>query len=168
MSLNIKKHFVSVIQENQRIINSLCRIYYPAEEDRKDTQQDILLQLWKSFPSFRNEARVSTWIYKVALNTILSKSKKANRGITTEAFPVDLDNISHSINADDELRHLQQVIQLLNAVEKAIVILYLEGYNHREIAATLSLTETNVSTRFNRIKIRLRKMYKTNQHHEIR
>lgn len=168
MTSNSKKYFVKVIQENQRVINSLCRIYYTADEDRKDARQDILLQLWKSFPNFRNEAQVSTWIYKVALNTILSKNKKENRGITTEPFPVNLENSSSNINADDEVQHFQQVIQLLNAIEKAIVILYLEGYNHREIAATLNLTETNVSTRFNRIKMRLRKMYKTHQHHETK
>lgn len=166
MDSDLKKRFVSVIQENQRVINSLCRIYYSADEDRKDARQDVLLQLWKSFPSFRNEAQVSTWIYRVALNTILSKNKKEDKNIATEPFPVNLENHSSNINADDEVQHFQQVIQLLSAIEKAVVILYLEGYNHREIAATLNLTETNISTRFNRIKTRLRKMYKMHQHHE--
>ncbi|MBE9461042.1 RNA polymerase sigma factor [Dyadobacter subterraneus] len=71
-----KTHFVKVIQEHQGIINSICRIYYMDIEDIKDARQDIILQLWKSLPTFRNDSKISTWIYKVALNTILSKVKK--------------------------------------------------------------------------------------------
>lgn len=162
-----KEQFVQLIQEHQKIINSLCKIYYSSEEDQKDTRQDIILQLWKSIPNFRNECKISTWIYKVALNTILSKAKKEKRNIATEPISNDLES-SSSVSFDDEVIQLQHIISLLNDVDKAVVVLFLEGYNHKEIAATLNFTETNISTRFNRIKIRLQKIYNTKQPYELR
>lgn len=162
-----KEQFVQLIQEHQNIITSLCKIYYAEEEDQKDTRQDILLQLWKSIPNFRNECKISTWIYKVALNTILSKAKKEKRNIATEPLVNDFES-SGSVFFDDEVKQLQHIISMLNHLDKAIVVLYLEGYSNKEIAATLNFTETNISTRFNRIKIRLQKIYKTQQPYELR
>lgn len=165
MNSSSKQDFVEIIKKYQRIISSLCSIYYTSEEDRKDTRQDIILQLWKSFTNFRNESKISTWIYKVALNTILSKTKKERRQVFTEPLSYsNMDKLPSLSFANDEVQHLQQAIQLLEDIDKAIVILYLEGYHHKEIASTLGLTETNISTRFSRIKIRLQKIYKTRQH----
>ena len=165
MNLISKKEFVKLIQQNQGLINSLCNIYFHAEEDRKDCRQDIILQLWRAYPSFRNDSKLSTWMYKVALNTILSKSKHEKRRVSTAPFScTDLNSIAAPAFADDEVQQLQQAVSLLQDVDKAIVILYLEGYSHREIAATLSLSETNISTRFSRIKIQLQRMFKTKQH----
>lgn len=168
MKTALKVHFVQIVQEHQRIINSLCKIYYPEVEDQKDTRQDIILQLWKSYPFFRNESKISTWIYKVALNTILSKTKKEKREVLTVPISDKFENNLSMRNGDDDVQQLQQIISLLHDVDKAIVILFLEGYNHKEIANTLSLTETNISTRFSRIKIRLQKLFKSPQPHELK
>lgn len=168
MKTALKVHFVQIVQEHQRIINSLCKIYYPEVEDQKDTRQDIILQLWKSYPFFRNESKVSTWIYKVALNTILSKTKKEKRDIVTVPISAKFENNLSMHNGDDVVQQLQQIVSLLHDVDKAIVILFLEGYNHKEIANTLSLTETNISTRFSRIKIRLQKLFKSPHPHELK
>jgi len=160
-----KKEFIKLIQDYQRLINSLCNIYFSSEEDRKDTRQDIILQLWRAYPNFRNESKVSTWIYKVALHTILSKNKKEKRRVPTESFSYsDLSNVAGPVFADDAVQHLQQAINLLHNIDKAIVILYLEGYSHREIAGILHLTETNISTRFSRIKVQLQRIFKIKQY----
>jgi len=160
-----KKEFIKLIREYQRLINSLCNIYFSAEEDRKDSRQDIILQLWGAYPNFRHESKVSTWIYKVALNTILSKTKKEKRRVPTEPFGYsDLSNIAEPVFADDAVQHLQHAINLLPDIDKAIVILYLEGYSHREIAGILHVTETNISTRFSRVKIQLQRIFKTKQY----
>lgn len=165
MNLISKKEFIKLIQQNQGLINSLCNVYYNSEEDRKDCRQDIILQLWRAYPSFRNESKISTWMYKVALNTILSKSKQEKRRVSTAPFScTDLNTLAAPAFADDEVQQLQQAISLLQDIDKAIVILYLEGYSHREIAATLCLTETNISTRFSRIKIQLQRIFNTKQH----
>jgi len=76
MNLVSRKEFVNLIKEYQGLINSLCNIYFVSEEDKKDSRQDIILQLWRAYPSFRKESKISTWIYKVALHTILSKIKR--------------------------------------------------------------------------------------------
>ena len=165
MNLNSKKEFVKLIQDYQGLINSLCNIYFNSEEDRKDSRQDIILQLWRAYPNFRNESKVSTWIYKVALHTILSKRKREKRRVFTAPFSYsDVNNIAEPVFADDEVQHLQKAIGMLQDVDKAIVILHLEGYSHREIAATLNLTETNISTRFSRVKVQLQRIFKTKQH----
>jgi RNA polymerase sigma-70 factor (ECF subfamily) len=160
-----KKEFIKLIQEYPGLINSLCNIYFSSEEDRKDSRQDIILQLWRAYPNFRHESKVSTWIYKVALHTILSKTKKEKRRVPTESFTYsDLSNVAEPVFADDAVQHLQQAINLLPDIDKAIVILNLEGYSHREIASILHVTETNISTRFSRIKVQLQRIFKTKQY----
>jgi RNA polymerase sigma-70 factor (ECF subfamily) len=160
-----KKEFIQLIQDHQRLINSLCNIYFTAPEDRKDSRQDIILQLWRAYPNFRQESKVSTWIYKVALHTILAKNKKEKRRVFTEPFSdSDLSIVAEPVFADDVVQQLQQAINLLANVDKAIVILYLEGYSHREIADILHLTETNISTRFSRVKVQLQRIFQTKQY----
>ena len=158
-----KEAFIQIIQSNQGIINSVCRLYFSTEEDVKDARQEVILQLWKSFPSFRGEAKPSTWIYKVALNTILKLKRKLDRQPEL-IFEKDTSNSVSITPTDDDIRQLQQVIGLLNDKDKALVLLFLEGYCHKEIAITLDTSPTNVSTRFNRIKQKMRNLYKKYTH----
>ena len=150
-----KQNFIHIINENRGTIRSLCKIYYGSNEDQKDAFQDIILQLWKSFDTFRGESEISTWIYRVSLNTILSKIKKEKKSIIVE--PIDLHHyyISNAI-ADDNVELLLITIKSLKDIDKAIVVLHLEGYQNKEIAEILNLSSTNVSTRFNRIKSQLK------------
>src|SRR5262245_55789527 len=106
-----KTVFLEVIKMHQGIINSLCHVYYRLEEDRRDTRQDIILQLWRSFPTFRNECSISTWIYKVSLNTILSKIRKERRSVRQESLSDAHEGIIAA--ADDTLQQLMQVIHYL-------------------------------------------------------
>lgn len=163
MEEEVKKQFVEIVQENQGIIISICSVYFITQEDQKDAQQEIILQLWKSFPSFRGASKVSTWIYKVALNTVLNQKRK----LASKPKKIESKSALHltiSTRADDDFQQLQQVISFLKPEDKAFVILYLEGYNHREIADTLNTTPTNVSTRLNRIKTKLKSLYKKHTH----
>ncbi len=163
MKEDFKKQFVQIIQSNQGIINSICKVYFPKSADQKDIQQEIILQLWKAFPSFRGEAKVSTWIYKVAFNTVLNQLRKRNK-IPSKVAMSNLAELPIPIALDDDFQQLQQLISLLKAEDKALVILYLEGYTHKEIATTLETTATNISTRLNRIKKRLQTLYKKYTH----
>lgn len=157
-----KTVFLKVIKMHQGIINSLCHVYYRLEEDRRDTRQDIILQLWRSFDTFRNECSISTWIYKVSLNTILSKIRKEKRSVPKESLSDAHEGIT--VAADDTLQQLMQVIHYLEGTDKAIVILHLEGYSHKETGSMLGFTETNISTRLNRIKVKLRELYNIKDH----
>ena len=157
-----KESFLDIIDRHQGIIYSLCAAWYPDADDRNDARQDIILQLWNSFPSFREESTVSTWLYKVSLNTILNKVKKEKRMPASSSLD-EVRNTAflNSFAADDDLQMLKQVIDSLKHLDKAIVILYLEGYKNKEIAEILNITLTNVATRMNRIKIELRARLKT-------
>lgn len=152
-----KQNFIRTINDNQGIIKSLCKAYYTSYEDQKDAYQDIILQLWKSFDTFRGESEISTWIYRVSLNTLLAKVRKERNKIFTEPLLMS-DQIMPM--ADDDRELLRIVIQSLKDIDKAIVILYLEGYKNKEISQVLDLTHTNVSTRLNRVKTELKTKFK--------
>jgi RNA polymerase sigma-70 factor (ECF subfamily) len=166
MSFDLKNRFVELIQDNQGLINSLCRLYSNSEEELKDYRQDVILSLWKAFPNFREESKISTWMYRVALNTLISNQRKINNRIVTESYSNSTEyNSYQAAGSDDELLVLQQAIGMLIPMDKAVVILHLEGYVHKEIADILSQSETNISTRLNRIKKQLGKTIKS-LHHE--
>lgn len=158
-----KQHFIQIISANQGIIRSLCKAYYASLEDKKDAYQDIILQLWKSFDGFRGESEISTWIYRVSLNTLLSKVRKEKSRIITEPLSTP-DQMTPVAMADDDRELLHIVMQSLKDVDKAIVILFLEGYKNREIAQMLNLTATNVSTRLNRVKTELKEKFKNHRY----
>lgn len=160
-----KATFVKLIQKHSGIINSLCRVYFSKKQDYEDARQDIILQLWIAYPSFRAESKWSTWIYRVSLNTILKKIRKEKKQGVLES----LDKLYNTSNpqvypSDDDLQLLLQFIDVLNSLDKAIIILYLEGYPNWEIADLLDLTASNVSTRLNRIKNKFQKMVKALKH----
>lgn len=161
-----KRNFIRIIDSNQGIIKSLCKAYYKSHDDQKDAFQDIILQLWKSFATFRGESEIGTWIYRVSLNTILAKVRKEKKKIATE--PIGTSELSISTTmADGDIELLNIVIQSLKDFDKAIVILYLEGYKNKEISQILNLTPTNVSTRLNRVKAELKAKFK-NQDYEFK
>lgn len=166
MSFDLKNRFVELIKDNQGLINSLCRLYSHSEEELKDYRQDVILSLWQAFPNFREESKISTWMYRVALNTLISNQRKINNRIVTESYSNSTEyNYYQAAGSDDELLVLQQAIGMLIPIDKAVVILHLEGYAHKEIADILSQSETNISTRLNRIKKQLGKTIKS-LHHE--
>lgn len=156
-----KHHFIQIIDQNRGTIRSLCQVYYASPEDQKDAFQDIVLQLWKSFDSFEGKSQVSTWIYRVGLNTLLSKRRKEQPPTAFASIDVYHQQLQSGI-ADDDLELLHQVIQTLKDVDKALVVLHLEGYKNKEIATMLELSATNVATRFNRIKALLKTKFNTN------
>jgi RNA polymerase sigma-70 factor (ECF subfamily) len=165
--LELKKDdFIRIIGSNQGVIRSLCNAYYRRPEDRKDVFQDVVLQLWKSFETFRGDSKISTWIYKVSLNTILAKVRKEKNDIAAESINCS-EVIFSKTMADDDAELLNIVLQSLKDLDKAIVILCLEGYKNKEIAEILNITPTNVSTRLGRVRTELKARFKK-QHYEFK
>lgn len=158
-----KRNFIRIINCNQGIIKSLCKAYYTSFEDQKDAFQDIVLQLWRSFDNFRGECEISTWIYRVSLNTLLGRARKEKHNIATEPIN-DVETAFVPAMADSDTELLQLVLRTLQGTDKAIVILFLEGYKHKEIAQMLNLTVTNVSTKLNRVKETLKAKFKNHLH----
>ena len=158
-----KRHFIQIINQNKGTIRSLCKVYYANSEDRKDVFQDIILQLWKSFDTFRGKSKISTWIYRVSLNTILTKKRRDKKSISVEPIDTFHQNAC-TAKADDNLELLYMIIQTLKDIDKAIVVLHLEGYQNKEIAEILKVSPTNVATRFNRLKLKLKMKFNSKSH----
>lgn len=156
---------MNMLRDQQRVINSLCSVYYPAAEDIKDARQDVILQLWKAWPRFRNESKTSTWVYRIGLNTLLNKKRQESKQpMASSLNNIDELTLQATAQHDDDLQLLKQIIGWLGNLEKAIVVLHLEGYKHKEIADMLNLSPSNVGTRMNRIKLKLKNYHQQNSH----
>ena len=153
------EQFTSLILEHKALIYKVSRIYVDNREDQKDLYQEIVYQLWKSFGNFKGNSKVSTWMYRVAMNTaiaFLNKSKKKRSVITNIDFP-DLEEECSS-EIEKQTQQLYSAIKQLTIVERGVVLLYLEGKNYREISEITGFTESNVGTRMLRIKQKLKKI----------
>ncbi len=148
-----KRAFVRQIFPHQGLIRSLCAVYLSDQEDQKDAFQDVLLQLWKSYGTFRGESSLVTWVYKIALRTLMHKARRQSRMPTCPYRP-EYEVINPSEQESAEIIHF--ALNRLSPSDKALVLLYLEGYRYQEIAEMLNLSATNVSTRLNRIKQKLK------------
>lgn len=149
--------FTLLIKENEGVIFKITRVYTNTLEDQKDLYQEIVFQLWKGFDSFRGDAKASTWIYRVALNTAFTHIKKEKR----KGHKVVLDHINLKYEHDDpileeRLKEMYAQIKLLNDLEKGLILLLLEGKKYEEIAQITGLSNSNVGTRISRIKQKLK------------
>jgi RNA polymerase sigma factor (sigma-70 family) len=155
----MEKIFLQIIGENQRIIHKISRMYRDSEEDRQDLFQEIVFQLWKSFPEFRHESKPGTWIYRIALNTAISTYRKRKVLIDLASEPPETsNNFEFEVSENEERMYL--ALQALNDAEKAIISLYLDDYSYSEIAEIMGITENNVGVRINRIKEKLKVIVK--------
>lgn len=136
-------------------------MYESDREARNDLFQEIVLQLWKSFHTFRGESKITTWMYRIALNTAISGYRKQNRHVRTEDLNELHFNISEQYTGDDgeeNALRLQLAIRQLSEVERAMIMMALEEIPYEEIAETIGITQNNVRVRMNRIREKLRKL----------
>jgi RNA polymerase sigma-70 factor, ECF subfamily len=159
LALEEEKKFVNLINEHQGLIHKVCIMYENDREVRNDLFQEIVLQLWKSFPTFRGEAKISTWMYRIALNTAISGFRKETRKIVTEDLKEIHFNISESGNESEEnIQKLQWAIRQLNEIDRAMIMMALEEVPYEDIAETIGISQNNVRVRMNRIREKLRKL----------
>lgn len=135
-------------------------MYEQDPDARNDLFQEIVLQLWKSFPTFRGEAKITTWMYRIALNTAISGYRRQTRHIKTEDLQEIHFNISeHSGDEqEDDFQKLQSAILQLSEIERAMIMMALEEIPYEEIAETIGITQNNVRVRMNRVREKLRKI----------
>jgi RNA polymerase sigma-70 factor (ECF subfamily) len=154
-----KAEFLDHTMPHQGIIYKVVNIYADYKEDKEDLLQEIWLQLWLSFPRFKFNSKVSTWMYQVALNTALTHTRKSAtrekhlKVVATMPSSTD-DNTSE--RAEQE-RLLWEMIRSLKNAEKALILLYIEGVSYREIAEITGESESNVGVKLNRIKQKMKK-----------
>jgi RNA polymerase sigma-70 factor (ECF subfamily) len=157
--------FISLVQQHERIIYKMCYLYADNADDRKDLYQDIVVQVWKAYPNFRGDAKFSTWLYQIAINTALSYISRNKRSIVSfipgETLPEVADtgiNTEH----DEQLALLHKSIACLNEIEKAIVVLYIDNKSYEEMESIMGINNGALRTKMNRIKEKLKKITKTN------
>ena len=156
-----ERKFINLINQHQGLIHKICFMYEQDQDARNDLFQEIVLQLWKSFPTFRGEAKITTWMYRIALNTAISGYRKQTRIIKTEDLQEMHFNISENYSGEEreeDFQRLQVAIRQLSEVERAMIMMALEEIPYEEIAETIGITKMNVRVRMNRIREKLKKM----------
>jgi RNA polymerase sigma-70 factor (ECF subfamily) len=154
-----RTRFVELIEKHQGILHRICSVYAGHAHDRQDLFQDMVLQLWRSFASFRKQSSFATWMYRVALNTALFQRRRASRrpDLTQGG---DAEIAARPVTAqvpDEGVELLRVCIRELPTLDRAIVLLQLEGHSYEEIAEITGLSRNNVSVRLVRLKDRLRR-----------
>ncbi|GAA4277377.1 RNA polymerase sigma factor [Aquimarina mytili] len=150
--------FTRIIREHEGVIFKITTIYTNNHDDQKDLYQEIVYQLWKSYANFRGEAKISTWMYRVALNTAITRLKKEKR----RGIQIGIDKIimqqtqQYDTEFEERLKVLYTHIHGLNELEKGVMLLLLEGKKYEEIAEITGLSPSNVGTRISRIKQKLK------------
>ena len=152
--------FLRIVEQYQGIIYKVCKMYRDSKEDQEDLFQEIVLQLWKSYPKFREESKVSTWMYRIALNTAIATFRKNKIELEfKESISKDYNSNYIEVESENEER-MFEAIRSLNKADRALIALYLEDYPHGEIAKITGITENYVGVRISRIKEKLKKILK--------
>lgn len=154
--------FLTLIEANKRIIFKICNSYCRNADDREDLAQEIIYQLWKSWSSFNSAYKLSTWMYRIALNVAISfyrKEQKTTPTIFMGDHVIEIADENLEEGLESNLNALQQFINELNPLDRALMILYLEEKPHKEIAEIMGITTTNVATKIGRIKELLKQKF---------
>lgn len=151
----IAEQFVQLIEQHQKLIWKVAAVYCSESETRKDLSQEIILQLWKSYRKYDPKYKFSTWAYRIALNVAISSYRsKSNRQKTKHDFLKQSEWITWQAPnwEEDAIERLYQCIGTLKPLDRALIILYLDGHTGEEVAEIMGITLSNVSTRVHRIK----------------
>jgi len=155
----LEHQFVTELEDNQNIVHKVCSLYTNDKDSHNDLFQEITIQLWKAYPKFRGDAKFSTWMYRVALNTAITLYRKSKKRVKTQ----DFDSVLYKIKATDyddteerQLTLMYDAVKQLGDIDKALVFLYLEDKDYTEIAETLGISEVNARVKMSRVKNKLR------------
>ncbi|WP_421895499.1 RNA polymerase sigma factor [Marinoscillum sp.] len=150
-----EKEFITAIQNHTGIIHKILYLYVDDPEDKRDLKQEIQLQAWRAKDRFRGDSQFSTWLYRVALNTVFTFNRK--RKITSTSLDSTVEPIHQVPEKTERSELLMRAIKGLNDVDKTIVTLHLEDYDNGEIADITGLSKNNVGVKLHRIKEALKK-----------
>ena len=163
----MEKEFTELVNRHAGILFKICNLYCKEAEDRKDLFQEMVLQLWKAFPGFRQESTVSTWMYRISLNTAISNFRHQKRRLFNTPLPemaFEIPDPGQFSAANEKIAALHGAISNLSTIEKAVIMLYLEEKSYEEMAHILGISKTNVGVKLNRIKSKLEIQLKSNQY----
>ncbi|WP_196889263.1 RNA polymerase sigma factor [Aureivirga sp. CE67] len=161
MEKDLEKDFLDKIDKNQNIIHKICRAYTSDEDSHKDLFQEITIQLWQAYGSFRGEAKFTTWMYRVALNTAISIYRKKSRQVNTSSmdeYNFQVAYKPYDSTEEEQLELIYKAIQQLSDIDKALILLFLEDKSFKEIGETLGISYVNARVKMMRAKEKLKKI----------
>lgn len=149
--------FIDILNNHRGLIYKVCNLYCRDKDDREDLFQEIVLQIWKSFKGFRGESSISTWMYRIALNTAITHLRKEKRSVNDSVSlqGIEIPDMNDSDEKEEQFTQLFAAIEKLDKIEKSVVLLYLEGKSYDEISEVTGLSKSNVGVKLNRIKTKL-------------
>jgi RNA polymerase sigma factor (sigma-70 family) len=154
----VQERFQARVEEHKKILYKICNSYCRDRDARDDLAQEIIIQLWQSFGKYDESRRFSTWMYRIALNVAISfyrrERTRTRYVISDEEHLIEAANETES--QSEEIRVLYQFIEGLDPLNKALVLLYLDGNNYQEIAEVMGISETNVATKISRLKSKMK------------
>ena len=155
----LEKDFLTMIEAQKRTIYKVCYIYANDQDDLNDLYQETVLNLWKSFPRYRGDSTLNTWVYRIAMNTCITFIRRSNTHPQTVPMTANVASMTAEDNETaGQLRELYRLINQLGKLERALILLWLEERSYEEIADILGITKTNVAVNTNRTKEKLKKM----------
>lgn len=163
-----QQQYLQLVEQNKGIVYKVVYAYCQNPEDRNDLVQEIQAQLWRCLDKYDPQYKVSTWIYRIALNVAISFHRRGEKHQHTESLPYEdkflsIDNTGFELVMDDNVRLLYQFIGELAKLDKAIMLLYLEEESYQSIAENLGISQSNVATKISRIKVKLQKRFNTQE-----
>jgi RNA polymerase sigma factor (sigma-70 family) len=161
-----QNRFLLLVDEHKKILFKVAHLYCRNPHSRDDLIQEMILQLWRSFHRYDERFRFSTWMYRVALNVAISfyrsETRTSHKAVSLGDSILEVATPSAELSEwEDDLRLLQKFIDQLNELDRALLLLYLDGNSYSTIAEILGISETNVGTKINRIKQRIRRDWNT-------
>jgi len=159
--LNSSEDFIDLLNKHQNIIHKICHLYRSTREEREDLFQEISIQLWNAYPQFKGHSKFSTWMYRVGLNTAITLHRKERKQIATSALDEKVNlpyQEEYDTSLDEKMKWLLEKLSRFSAIDKALVLLYLEDKKFEEIGETLGISSVNARVKMNRIKKKLKSM----------
>lgn len=157
---SIQKEFLDKIENHKGMIFKISKMYTDGNEDREDLFQEIVYQLWKSYQTFEGKSKFSTWLYKVSINTALTFLAKEKKMVKVSFPDHHLLAAEEPHEKETQLQFFYRAVHELSGVEKALIFLFLEGQNHKEIATNLGISEVNARVKLSRTKEKLQQIIK--------
>jgi len=155
----LENEFLTMITAQRRVIYKVCYIYANDQEELNDLFQEAVLNLWKSFPSYRGDSKLTTWVYRISMNTCITYLRHA--GTRPRTIPITANVIGQLTEEGDKAEQIQELYRLINQLgklERALILLWLDERSYQEMSDILGLSKANVAVKLNRIKEKLRKM----------
>ena len=155
---NIELQFTKMVKEYRKTIYTVCYFFSKDTEEVNDLFQEILMNLWKGYGSFRGESSVKTWVWRVSLNTCSNIERKKKSSVQTIPLSVDIDLYNDDDEHSRQIQILYDRINRLDVFDRAIILLWLENMSYQDIANVVGISLSNVTTRLFRIKEQLKSM----------